>query len=283
MDKAMVQVAFTSAGLRRLEKDIDLIAQDSIRIYATPTEDSTLPVGVSKIGGVPDLPAATAWPEWNGIPQSFIAQIRLDDVHAIDTQGLLPSDGMLWFFYDAKQETYGENPSDSGGWRVFYAEHIPPLQRIPAPATLPSTSRFGACSLTYSVEITLDQQPQLDIPNFDWTAEEQQKYEQLLASFPSAEARTTPPHHRLLGYPDTIQDDMRVQCELVSQGITDTDDAHAAELQKNANEWQLLLQIDTDERIGMRWASSGMLYFWIKRDDLRSRSFEHTWLILQSE
>ena len=61
------------------------------------------------------------------------------------------------------------------------------------------------------------------------------------------------------------------------------DDPRVTELEKNANEWQLLLQIDTDERIGMRWASSGMLYFWIKRDDLRSRSFEHTWLILQSE
>ncbi len=283
MDKAKIQAAFTSAGLVRLEKDIDLIALDSIRVYATPVDDSTLPVGASKIGGVPDLPATTMWPEWNGIPQSFIAQIRFDDVHAFDTQNLLPSDGMLWFFYDAKQETYGENPSDSGGWRIFYAEHIPPLQRIPAPATLPSTSRFGACSLTYSVEITLDQQPQLDIPHFDWTEEEQQKYEQLLASFPIEEARTTPPHHRLLGYPDTIQDDMRVQCELVSQGVTNMDDPRAAALEKSANEWQLLLQIDTDERIGMRWASSGMLYVWIKRDDLRSHAFEHTWLILQSE
>ena len=283
MNKSDLQSVFANAGLSRLEKDIDSIACESIRINTTPIEESTLPVGVSKLGGAPDLPSGTVWPEWKNEPQSFIAQIRLDDIRPLNIETPLPSQGMLWFFYDAKQETYGDDPHDRGGWQVLFHESTDNLQRTPAPASLSSTSQFSACSVRFSQEITLAQQPQLDIPNFDWTQDEQQKYEQLLASFPGSEAHATPPHHRLLGFPDTIQDDMRQQCELVSHGITDDSDPQATELEKHANEWQLLLQIDTDERIGMRWASSGMLYYWITQADMQSHTFDATWLVLQSE
>jgi uncharacterized protein YwqG len=285
MDTTSVQAAFVAAGLSRVTKDILWIVRSSIRILATPVEDSTLPLGASKIGGTPDLPPDVTWPQWKNLPQSFIAQIRLDDVPVADEEKLLPQHGMLWFFYDSQQETYGANAADRGGWRVLFNENIANLQRTPAPDTLAPTSRFGACSLRFSREITLSQQPELDIPNFDWTTNEQQKYEQVYASFPSPEEHTASPRHRLLGYPDTLQDDMRLQCELVTHGITDTgaNNARVAELEKSANEWRLLLQIDTDERIAMRWASSGMLYYWMKQDDLLAHNFDTTWLVLQSE
>ena len=56
MDKAGVQAAFVAAGLSRLLKDIDDIARPSIRLLTTPVDESTLAIGISKIGGVPDLP-----------------------------------------------------------------------------------------------------------------------------------------------------------------------------------------------------------------------------------
>jgi len=117
MDKTKVQAAFVAAGLSQRVRDIDTLARPSIRLFTTPVEESSLQVGVSKLGGLPDLPAGTQWPEWNGLPQSFIAQIRLDDLHSYDVQGVLPRYGMLWFFYDAQQQTFGENPADAGGWR----------------------------------------------------------------------------------------------------------------------------------------------------------------------
>lgn len=46
---------------------------------------------------------------------------------------------------------------------------------------------------------------------------------------------------------------MRLECQLASHGVTDINDPLAHELSKDAKEWQLLLQIDTDEDIGMRW------------------------------
>ncbi|MEO8953504.1 MAG: YwqG family protein [Ktedonobacteraceae bacterium] len=283
MDKAGVQATFVATGISRLAKDIDRLARPSIRLSASPVAESTLQMGASKLGGTPDLPTGVSWPELKGLPQSFIAQLRLADVHPYDINHQLPQSGMLWFFYDAQQQTYGADPADRGGWRVFYVQsEQPSLQRAAAPATLPAESRFQPCALSFVSEITLSQQPKLEIPDCDWTEDEQKKYEDLLATFPSA-ADHAAIHHRLLGNPDTIQDDMHLQCQLVSHGVTDTDDPRAAELSKGALEWQLLLQVDSDEHAGMQWGNTGMLYYWIQAADLQAPRFDTTWLVLQSE
>jgi len=282
MDKANVQAVFEAAGLSRVVKDIDSLARYAVRLNTTAVDEASLPVGASKLGGLPDLLPAVSWPEWKGLPQSFIAQIRLEDLRDFDVAKALPQQGMLWFFYDAQQQTYGEDPQDKGGWSVLYNADITKLQRASAPAGLPAAARFHACAARYTSEITLAQQPELDIPNFDWSADEQQKYEQLLSIFPDPGDHAAI-HNRLLGHPDTIQDDIRSQCQLVSHGVTDPQDVHAAAMLKDAKNWHLLLQVDSDEHAGMRWASGGMLYYWIQWADLMARRFENTWLVLQSE
>ena len=283
MDKADFQAALVAAGLPRLVKDIDRLARPSIRITAAEVDESLLYVGASKLGGVPDLPTGAAWPEWKGLPQSFIAQIRLDDVSQYDTEKVLPQSGMLWFFYDAQQQTFGEDPADRGGWQVLYTDgDLNALHRASAPTALPAASQYHACLLSFASELTLSQQPRLEIPELDWSDDDQKKYESVLSSFSSQADRATP-HHRMLGNPDTIQDDMRLECQLASNGVTDIDDPRAAALSKGAMDWLLLLQIDTDDNIGMRWGNTGMLYFWIKSADLQTQHFDASWLVLQSE
>ncbi|TME08897.1 MAG: DUF1963 domain-containing protein [Chloroflexi bacterium] len=283
MDKADLQAVFVAAGLSRLIKDIDRLARPSIRITAAEVDESFLYVGASKLGGVPDLPTGAPWPEWKGLPQSFIAQIRLDDVSQYDTEKVLPQSGMLWFFYDAQQQTFGEDPVDRGGWQVLYTDgDLNALQRALAPTTLPATSQYHACLLSFASELTLSQQPKLEIPELDWSDDDQKKYESVLSSF-SSQADHATPHHRMLGNPDTIQDDMRLQYQLTSNGVTDIDDPRAAALSKGAMDWQLLLQVDTDDTIGMRWGNAGMLYYWISLADLPTRQFNASWLVLQSE
>ncbi len=282
MDKAGVRAAFVAAGLSRLLKDIDYISKDSIRLYTTPAEEYDISIGASRIGGVPDLPPGFTWPDWKGVPQSFIAQINLDDERQYDPNGALPQSGMLWFFYDAQQETYGADPADLGGWRVIFSDNYSGLQRTAAPANLPAESQFKVCSISFASEITLSQQPKLEIPDFDWTDDEVHKYETLLSMFPNPDDHAAL-HNRLLGNPETIQDDMRLECQLASHSVTDINDPRAAALLKGAMDWQLLLQIDTDERIGMRWGDAGMIYFWITGSDLKARRFDRTWLVLQSD
>lgn len=282
MNKSELQATFQAVGLARLTKDIDALAKASIRLVTTPATESMLEIGVSKLGGVPDVPADFVWPAWKGLPQSFIAQIRLEDAHPYDVDGVLPAQGTLWFFYDAQQQTFGADLADKGGWSVLFAEQPTKLQRATAPATLPTTSQFQACTFSFSSEITLSLQPHLELANFDWTDEEQQKYETFIGTFPTPEDRATI-HNRLLGNPETLQDDMRLQCQYASNGVTDESDPKADALAKGALDWQLLFQVDSDEHAGMRWANTGLLYYWLKKADLQSKQFTASWLVLQSE
>jgi len=283
MEKVDIERAFINAGLQSRVQTIDALTRYSIRLFPRPVDESTLPPGDSKIGGSPDLPPGVCWLEFNGQPQSFLAQIRLADVQPFDKDRVLPTHGMLWFFYDAGQQTFGEQPQDRAGWRILFSGNPSAgLRRAVAPANLPVGSFFQPCALTFRSELTLTPEPALELPDAHWTDQEQQAYEQVLDALQDRADRALP-HHRLLGYPDTIQDDMREQCQLVSQGVTASDDPRASALWAGAKDWQLLLQLDTDAAAKMRWANNGMVYYWIKQADLQARCFDSGWLVLQSE
>lgn len=286
MNNVTARAAFAAAGFSRLLQDFEAIARPAIRISTTAVDEATLERGASKLGGLPDLPPGVRWPEWHGLPQSFLAQLRFADLWPLapaDIAPTLPRRGLLWFFYDARQETYGADPADLGGWRVLALEGDPVgLQRTPAPATLPSESRFHACALRFAQELTFSQQPALEIPNLAWTNADQERYERLLATLQPPATRVLP-QHRCFGFPETLQDDMRLQCQLTSRGITDIDDPRAHEVSLGAMDWRLLLQVDADAQAGMRWASAGMLYYWIRQADLQAQRFDAAWLVLQSD
>jgi uncharacterized protein YwqG len=52
-------------------------------------------------------------------------------------------------------------------------------------------------------------------------------------------------------------------------------------LEKGAQDWILLLQVDSDDDAQMMWGDAGMLYFWIRRQDLAQAAFGKAWCILQ--
>ena len=196
---------------------------------------------------------------------------------------MLPEQGLLWFFYDARQETYGDQPEDRGGWSILFLEdEQAELQQMLPPPGLPAASRFQTCALRFVPELTCSLQPALDISHVLWNTDDQQRYDTLLSGLENTAGRAGP-HHRLLGFPDTLQDDMRSQCQLVSHGVTDEDDPRYGELMKRALDWRLLLQVDSDPQAGMRWANNGILYYWMNQADHGAPQFDASWLVLQSE
>ncbi|HEY4383521.1 MAG TPA: YwqG family protein [Ktedonobacteraceae bacterium] len=283
MDKAEIQEALIKAGLSYLVPHIDALVRNSIRIFTKPVDERCVPVGTSKLGGMPDLLPRSRWPSWHGVPQSFIGQIRLEELQPYDTQKLLPAEGMFWFFYAAQQDAYGDDPADRGAWLVlFETSSLDKLRRRSAPSRLPRPARFNPCSLSYASELTMAVQPELEIPGLQWDNNEQRKYDDVFAVFHATDELSVP-HHRMLGFADVLQDDMREQCQLYSNGITDWESPEAETLAKDAHNWQLLLQVDTDEAMGTRWASTGRLYYWLKNLRLNVGPLTDTWLVLQSE
>lgn len=94
-------------------------------------------------------------------------------------------------------------------------------------------------------------------------------------------------HHRLLGFPQLIQNPMELECQLASNGVYcgssgGYQSTKAKELADGASDWILLLQIDTDEKgPGWMWGDVGRIYYWIKRHDLASLRFDDVWLVFQ--
>jgi uncharacterized protein YwqG len=94
------------------------------------------------------------------------------------------------------------------------------------------------------------------------------------------------PIHRLLGYPQTIQGDMQLECQLASHGLylgtpSDYRDPRAAALRAGAPDWRLLLQVDTDDVAETEWGDGGRVYYWLPAAALARRDFSAAWLILQ--
>ncbi|MEI8011663.1 MAG: DUF1963 domain-containing protein [Candidatus Omnitrophota bacterium] len=87
-----------------------------IRIQTKKCVTGSLPVGSSKIGGFPDLPSGVEWPYSLKDKEKyrFVAQFNLKELVSFDEEGVLPKDGMLYFFIDFGSGTvlYSSSPVD---------------------------------------------------------------------------------------------------------------------------------------------------------------------------
>lgn len=111
--------------------------------YETAVTDE-LPHGISKVRGIPDLPADMDWPAgdvcraiYNDSPEgveepaAFMAQINLAELADCPAADVLPKTGLLsfWSYMDA------DDP-DTCGTHVFYFEDVDALVRAEAPEEL---------------------------------------------------------------------------------------------------------------------------------------------------
>lgn len=238
---------------------------------------------LSKIGGLPNLPADWPWPEWRGRPLSFLCQLDLSELPCQDSMPELPRAGCLYFFYDYEQSTWGFDPQDKGSWQVLYTPGD--VRACPAREAPPQSDRNTVFGERFIVPVLIYTYPGWQderVYSLNFTDDQLDAYMALCASV--FEDR---PAHHLFGYPSPVQgNDMDLECQLVSNGLYCGDlsgyqDDRAKKLAPGRTDWIPLLQLDTDDETGMMWGDDGMLYFWIKQDDLKARRFENCWMILQ--
>ena len=266
------------------------LARNAVRITLDVQDGDLLPVGTSKMGGLPDLPEDAAWfrnPETD-IPLSFVAQVNLAEAASFDREHRLPERGMLYFFYDCSADgmPWGFDPKDGSGRAVYYYDgDLSQLSRREAPEDLERDDNgtvFGAARMCFGAEMELpspesDLANDLDLPDDDDT---QDAYWEWL------DEREEELCNKLLGHADPVQSGMELECEYVTNQIyCGTPEgyqlAKSRGLDKNAARWNLLMQVDSNEEIGMMWGDMGRLYFWITGEDFAERRFDRCWLILQ--
>ena len=280
----------------RFAGDVDLLAavmRPSLRLSPRLVEPADLPPGASRLAGAPDLPPGFDWPRFEGRPLDFLCQLALEEAQAAGPMEDLPASGWLLFFYDmydGLKMPWGFDPTHRGRWRVLHcAAESGPLERRARPvegATL-DPGNFKLCALELRPEACLPDALDSLLP---LSLDDDDDFDGYLRFLEETETTIEPfsANNRLLGHPALVQGDMREQCQLVANGVEGGCAENAADprvqaLLPGAKDWQLLLQIDTDEAgPGWDWGLGGKLYFWIRQDDLTAGRFGEVWTILQT-
>src|SRR6185369_12449065 len=107
-----LQRCIAEVGLTHISELLVSSAKPAILIELMESEDTKIPVGDSKIGGNPDLPASYQYPQWKNKPMGFIGQINLESASKFDADNILPKEGVLSFFYDLYEQPWGYDPKE---------------------------------------------------------------------------------------------------------------------------------------------------------------------------
>jgi uncharacterized protein YwqG len=216
----------------------------------------------SRLGGLPDLPSAAAWPRGRRGSLTFLGQIRLDDLVGLPAARDLPQRGLLSFFWDELEV----DDADGSASRVLYHRRPSGLAPQDPPADLAALSgphdrrwrRFPERGLLPMPTLTLPEDFRL--PDDDWRAA-------------IDVAATLGTGHRLLGEPYPAQ-----------AALADSlpDDGRA-----DRGRWRLLLQLHGEEPFTAvheqtrAWGGAHAVFVMIRERDLAERAFDRAVLHAQ--
>jgi len=223
------------------------------------TQYPDLTLVCSKFGGAPDVPVSFVWPTWFDKPLGFLAQINLQDIAPFDLHHVLPPMGLLSFFYDGLE---GYNKE---GNRVFWFANTVPLAR----------SQAHGPNLVQTCQITSS--PYLELLHFidgHWQENEWREILDATTAYNFYPERPIDSANKMLGYGDDFGRNSVVPNFNVPNGdylkrissIPETVDYH------------LLLQVDSDDRLGVMWGDAGTVNFMIHKDHLAARHFNEAQL-----
>ena len=192
--------------------------------------------------------------------------------------------GLLSFFYDFEETPWGGDPADLSASRVIYT---PTMDRLAAHETEGSDEWSIA---EHAIEFArIETYPDGSSDEFEsapalCVLDDDQR--NAYYDFRGASEEGERSLHHLLGHAHIIQEDMRLQAQLVTNGLSygsaqSREHPQFAELAQGASDWMLLLQIDTDDTLNVMWGDAGMIYFWIRKEDLAARRFDQTLCVMQ--
>jgi uncharacterized protein YwqG len=279
----LLELLANNPSLKRVAPAIAREALPCVRLFTNRVSDSAIKIGASKLGGLPDLPDASEWPCRNGAPLSFIAQINVTALPKFDGLEELPPNTLLSFFYDTRNLIFGWDPDEKSCWRVVASSvsSAAPLKRRRRPKGLADEGVFTPCALFTKLEESLPDPYSRIIELLKLTEAEQDAYSCIFEDLIDAW-----PRHQLFGHAKQWQNDMQLDCQLISNGLSVSAPDWSSgprrdALEAGVSDWRLLLQVDSDDNAGMLWGDLGSVYYWIKRSSLESRSFEDVWVLLQ--
>ena len=161
---------FGAHGLSRIaERALDA-AVEAIRLV--PATDQTN----SRLGGMPNLDDRP-WPEHNGKPLAFVAQLDLSELARRIPTGGLPTEGLLSFFYAPEWDAPGYDPASRTGWQVYWARQRSNLRELPD--NMSPLGQFAAVNVDFMPIVTLPSPRSNAVDLWELSEEESDRYDDL--------------------------------------------------------------------------------------------------------
>lgn len=247
-----------------------------------------------KIGGKPFLPTDFTWPTFTSKednetrPLSFFCQLNLLELVPFDKEKVLPDKGILSFFYECESFCCGFDPEDRGAIRVFYFEDLTDFVSFNIPDEL--SEEYIIPEIGVRLETVKSYPLNDEFKIYTGMECEWEVYENVLAEI-GVNTDDNINRHKILGYADNIQNEILTECERTKRGLycgdpesyENTPEDVAADINDKAKDWVLLLQLSTIEKDDFEWmfGDCGLLYYYIRKDDLAEKNFENMWFSLQ--
>lgn len=104
-DKKAIRQIKNKKRIDEMQELLESMKRNGIYLSADHADRcEPLPVGISKYGGQPDVPAGFEWPRnTDGLPLSLLLQIDCATLATYDKEHLFPSTGHLYFFYELSE------------------------------------------------------------------------------------------------------------------------------------------------------------------------------------
>jgi uncharacterized protein YwqG len=261
-----------------------LMAMTKVGIQIIQQPELEVKLGSSRLGGLPDVASDFVWPLYDGRLLSFLAQINCAEVAQHDPERIFPNSGLLHFFYDIETQPWGFTPNDKGSGIVTYTPNSP-LVQAEAPVNFSPQLVLPMKSVGFKTILTLPSPVKAVYDLLSNANEDHLAYINLHDDY-IKEVFGQQPQHQLLGNSSNIQGEMELECQLVSNGLNYGDPSvydspQAEQFKPGAADWRLLLQFDSDNDLNVMWGDCGMVYFWIREQDLQQSNFSRMWTILQ--
>jgi uncharacterized protein YwqG len=232
-------------------------------LKTSPTDESQLPVGSSKIGGHPDLPASVEWPQFRGKrPLSFLAQINLSELPPEQRLADLPASGILYVFSVYGWQLEGTSDPDvprgepGSDWTQILF-HDSPIALLHRQNTPEGASEYPAAKVTFHPMLCLP--TSLDEPSvaaLKLDESQRNSFDELSSAFQYVANYFDGPgdRHLLMGYADWVQ------------YVIDPVRQH---------DLRLLVQIASDANSEMCWGDGGYIYAFASKSDLMAQRFSN--------
>jgi uncharacterized protein YwqG len=259
-------------------------------IYLNLTEkDNYKFKGVSRVGGYPDVPENFQWPKnAEGKLLTFIAQLNLKEISFCDENALLPKKGMIYFFMGIDEPAYDIEH------KVIYIEENEKLNLMKPEKPTVLEEEHEQTFTPYKV----NGRNSIEIPNYayvDYDILEDSDAFFSLEEDIRFENTGDNCVGKVYGYPERQHDDAELEAALKiiakhqynyreseKEILIKALGGNKEKAEQEIHDMVMLLEIDSNDKIGFSWWDSGVIHFFIRKEDLKNKNFDNTYLSLYS-